>query len=61
MRRLPIEFMHNAPYVGKQINALIAQHQPQVVALNASALEVVRNAGLAERLSHDRMLFHPGP
>jgi high affinity sulfate transporter 1 len=86
-------FFVNAPYVGEQINALITQHQPQVVALdmsrvpdieysalqmlmegearffdrgvtlwlvalNPSALEVVRNAGLAERLGHDRMLFN---
>ncbi len=83
----------NAPYVGEQINALITQYQPQVVALdmsrvpdieysalqmliegearfadrgvtlwlaalNPGVLEVVRKAGLAERLGRDRLLFN---
>ena len=86
-------FFVNAPYVGEQIKALIAQYQPQVVALdmsrvpdieysalqmlmegearfaergvtlwlaalNPGVLEVVRKAGLAERLGRDRLLFN---
>ena len=86
-------FFVNAPYVAEQINALITQHQPKVVALdmsripdieysalqmliegetrfakrgitlwlaglNPGVLEVVRKAGLAERLGGERMLFN---
>ena len=85
-------FFVNAQYVAEQINALITQYQPRVVALdmsrvpdieysalralaegearttgrgavvwlvglNPGVLEVVRRAGLAERLGRERMLF----
>ena len=86
-------FFVNAQYVAEQIGALVAQHNPRVLAvdmsrvpdieysalqmliesdkratergavvwlvgLNPSALEVVRNAGLYERLGRERMLFN---
>jgi MFS superfamily sulfate permease-like transporter len=86
-------FFVNAQYVADQINALVAQYQPRVVALdlsrvsdieysalqmlmegekratergavvwlvglNPGVLEVVRQAGLAERLGRERMLFN---
>jgi high affinity sulfate transporter 1 len=86
-------FFVNAPHVAEQIRALVAQHKPQVLALdmsrvpdleysalqalvegekrasehgatvwlvglNPGALEVVRRAGLAERLGRERMLFN---
>ena len=86
-------FFVNAQYVGEQINALVSQHNPRVVAidmsrvpdieysalqalmegekratdrgvvvwlvgLNPGVLEVVRNAGLYERLGRERMLFN---
>jgi MFS superfamily sulfate permease-like transporter len=85
-------FFVNAQYVAEQINSLITQYQPRVVALdmsrvpdieysalralaegeerstgrgtvvwlvglNPGVLEVVRSAGLAERLGRERMLF----
>jgi MFS superfamily sulfate permease-like transporter len=86
-------FFVNAQYVAEQIGALVAQHNPRVLAvdmsrvpdieysalqmlidsdkratergavvwlvgLNPGALEVVRNAGLYERLGRERMLFN---
>jgi high affinity sulfate transporter 1 len=86
-------FFVNAQYVAEQIGALVAQHNPRVLAvdmsrvpdieysalqmmlesekrarkrgaiiwlvgLNPAALEVVRNAGLGERLGRERMLFN---
>jgi anti-anti-sigma factor len=86
-------FFVNAQNVAEQIGALIAQHQPRVLALdlsrvqdveysalqalmegeksaadrgvvfwlvglNPSVLEVVRRAGLYERLGRERMLFN---
>jgi sulfate permease, SulP family len=86
-------FFVNAQYVAEQIDALIAQHQPRVLALdmsrvpdieysalqavmegeqrmtargvdvwlaglNPSVLEVVRHAGLDQRLGRERMLFN---
>jgi anti-anti-sigma factor len=86
-------FFVNAQNVAEQINALVAQHKPRVIALdmsrvpdleysalqalmegeeratdrgaivwlvglNPGVLEVVRNAGLAERLGAERMLFN---
>jgi high affinity sulfate transporter 1 len=86
-------FFVNAQYVGEQINTLVSQHNPRVVAidmsrvpdieysalqalmegekratdrgvvvwlvgLNPGVLEVVRNAGLYERLGRERMLFN---
>ena len=86
-------FFVNAQYVADQIGALVAQHQPGVLAvdmsrvpdieysalqmliesdkratergaivwlvgLNPGALQVVRNAGLDERLGRERMLFN---
>jgi anti-anti-sigma factor len=86
-------FFVNAQNVGDQINALIAKHQPRVLALdmsrvpdieysalqalmegekrltergitvwlaglNPGVLEVVRSAGLAERLGRERLLFN---
>jgi len=86
-------FFVNAQDVAEQINALVAQHKPQVMALdmsrvpdleysalemlmqgekrasergatvwlvglNPGVLEMVRNAGLYERLGRERMLFN---
>ena len=86
-------FFVNAQYVAEQIDALVAQHKPRVLAvdmsrvpdieysalqmlmegeqrmsdsgtvvwlvgLNPSVLEVVRHAGLDERLGRERMLFN---
>jgi high affinity sulfate transporter 1 len=86
-------FFVNAQYVADQIGALVAQHQPGVLAvdmsrvpdieysalqmliesdkratergaivwlvgLNPGALQVVRNAGLDERLGRERMMFN---
>lgn len=86
-------FFVNAQYVAEQIDALVTQYKPSVlaldmsrvpdieysalqalmegekraiergvgvwlVALNPGALEVVRNAGLDERLGRERMLFN---
>jgi len=86
-------FFVNAQYVAEQIDALVAQHKPRVLAvdmsrvpdieysalqmlmegeqrmsdsgtvvwlvgLNPSVLEVVRHAGLDERLGGDRLLFN---
>jgi high affinity sulfate transporter 1 len=86
-------FFVNAQAVSEQINALVAQHKPQVVALdlsrvpdleysalqalmegekrvsergitvwlvglNPGVLEMVRNAGLYDRLGRERMLFN---
>jgi len=86
-------FFVNAQYVGEQIDALLTQHKPRVVALdmsrvpdieysalqalmegekratdrgvvvwlvglNPGVLEVVRNAGLYDRLGRERMLFN---
>ena len=86
-------FFVNAQYVAEQINALVAQHKPRVLALdmsrvpdieysalqalmegekratergavvwlvglNPGVLEVVRRAGLDERLGRERMLFN---
>ena len=86
-------FFVNAQDVAEQINALVAQHEPRVLALdmsrvpdleysalqmlvegekrvsergvtvwlvglNPGVLEVVRNAGLYERLGRERMLFN---
>ena len=86
-------FFVNAQSVAEQLNALVAQYQPRVVALdmsrvpdieysalqmliegeqrspargfelwlvglNPGVLEVVRSAGLAERLGRERMLFN---
>ena len=86
-------FFANAQIVSDQVNALVAQHKPRVVAmdmsrvpdieysalqalmegekratergavvwlvgLNPGVLEVVRNAGLYERLGRERMLFN---
>jgi sulfate permease, SulP family len=86
-------FFLNAQYVGEQINALIDEYKPRVIALdmsrvpdieysalqalmegekratergttvwlvglNPGALEVVRRAGLDERLGRERMLFN---
>ncbi|MGQ0591872.1 MAG: SulP family inorganic anion transporter [Gammaproteobacteria bacterium] len=86
-------FFVNAQYVGEQIDALVTQYKPSVLALdmsrvpdieysalqalmegekraiergvvvwlvglNPGALEVVRNAGLDERLGRERMLFN---
>ena len=87
-------FFVNAQYVADQIDALVAQHKPRVLALdmsrvpdieysalqslmesdkradrtrrrscgwsglNPGVLEVVRNAGLDERLGRERMLFN---
>lgn len=86
-------FFVNAQYVGEQIDALLTQYKPSVLALdmsrvpdieysalqalmegekraiergvvvwlvglNPGALEVVRNAGLDERLGRERMLFN---
>ncbi len=86
-------FFANAQNVSEQINALVTQHKPRVVAidmsrvpdiefsalqalmegeqratergavvwlvgLNPGVLEVVRNAGLDERLGRERMLFN---
>jgi len=86
-------FFANAQDVADQINALVAQHEPQVIALdmsrvpdlefsalqmlmegekrvagrgvtlwlvglNPGVLEMVRNAGLYERLGRERMLFN---
>jgi len=86
-------FFVNAQDVAEQINALVAQHKPQVIALdmsrvpdleysalemliegekrvsergatvwlvglNPGVLEMVRNAGLYERLGRERMLFN---
>ncbi len=86
-------FFVNAQYVAEQIDALVAQHKPRVLAvdmsrvpdieysalqmlmegeqrmsdsgtvvwlvgLNPSVLEVVRRAGLDERLGRERMLFN---
>jgi high affinity sulfate transporter 1 len=86
-------FFVNAQNLGEQINALVTQYQPRVLALdmsrvpdieysalqalieaeqrmsdrgitvwlaglNPGVLEVVRNAGLAERLGRERLLFN---
>jgi MFS superfamily sulfate permease-like transporter len=86
-------FFVNAQYVGEQINALVAEHKPRVLAidmsrvpdieysalqailegerratergatmwlvgLNPGVLEVVRKAGLDQRLGRERMLFN---
>ena len=86
-------FFVNAQYVAEQIDALVAQHKPRVLALdmsrvpdieysalqalmegeqratergatvwmvglNPGVLEVVRHAGLDERLGRERMLFN---
>ena len=86
-------FFVNAQYVAEQIDALVAQHKPRVLALdmsrvpdieysalqalmegekrateqgtvvwlvglNPSVLEVVRHAGLDQRLGRERMLFN---
>lgn len=86
-------FFANAQNVADQVNALIAEHRPEVVALdlsrvpdieysalqmlmeadrrsaarglelwlvglNPGVLEVVRRAGLADRLGRDRLLFN---
>ena len=86
-------FFVNAHYVAEQINALMTQYQPQVLALdmsrvtdieysalqlliegekqglesgaelwlvglNPGALEIVRHAGLADRLGRERLLFN---
>jgi anti-anti-sigma factor len=86
-------FFVNAQYVSEQIQALVAQHKPRVLALdmsrvpdieysalqmlmegeqrmsergtvlwlvglNPGVLEVVRHAGLDERLGRERMLFN---
>lgn len=86
-------FFVNAQDVAEQMNALVAQHKPQVIALdmsrvpdleysalemlmqgekrvsergvtlwlvglNPGVLEMVRNAGLYERLGRERMLFN---
>jgi len=88
-------FFVNAQNVAEQINALLTQYQPRVLALdmsrvpdieysalqmliesdkratergavrwlvglNPGVLEVVRNAGLDERLGRERMLFNAG-
>jgi len=86
-------YFANARYVAEQIDALVAQHKPRVLAvdmsrvpdieysalqdlmegekrntergavvwlagLNPSVLEVVRHAGLDQRLGHERLLFN---
>ena len=86
-------FFVNAPWLTERISALLAQHQPRVVALdlsrvpdieysalkqlmegearitrtgtevwfaalNPGVLEVVRRAGLADRLGRERLLFN---